>query len=121
MLESAIGSSRSINDLCGTCGSILSTRHLKPLVVAKGISKKPRKPRRTPESLASKDARTDVKIAMLTAIPGVSAVKATAILDECESSLVRLVGASSTELARVVVGDAPLGQRLGVAIWRALH
>lgn len=71
--------------------------------------------------LRSKKVRADIKVEMLAAIPGVSPAKATAVLEECEGSFAKLVGASSTEIARCVYKGAPLGPDLGIAVWRALH
>ena len=65
--------------------------------------------------------RTEVKIDMIAAVPGVSRAKAEAVVTTCECSMARMVGASATELARVIYRDAPIGQELGVAIWQALH
>ena len=122
-LDSVATSSASINDVCHSCGSIISSaprahRHTQR---ESDPIKKPRKRRRTPASLECGDVRADVKIAMIAAIPGVSAAKAAALLEECEGSFARLVGASSTELANVHFEGKPVGETLGVAIWRALH
>ena len=121
-------SSASVNDICETCGSIITTagtlqhthKHTAP---AKTITKprKPRKPRRTPDMLWSKQMRADIKVEMLAAIPGVNQAKAEAVLEKCEGSFAKLVGASSTEIARCVYKGAPLGSDIGIAIWRALH
>ena len=71
--------------------------------------------------LEKKRARTEVKIDMIAAVPGVSRAKAEAVIGECEGSMARVVGSSSTELARIVFKGAPIGKELGVAIWRAMH
>ena len=71
--------------------------------------------------LRSKKMRTDIKVEMLAAIPGVSAAKATVVLEKCEGSFAKLVGTSSTEIARCVYKGVPLGPGIGIAIWRALH
>ena len=65
--------------------------------------------------------RTEVKIDMIAAVPGVSHAKAEAVVNAYEGSMARIVGVSATEFARVVHRGAPIGQELGVAIWRALH
>ena len=71
--------------------------------------------------LEKKSMRTKVKIDMIAAVPGVSRPKAEVVIDECEGSMARVVALSSTELARMVFKGAPMGEELGVAIWRALH
>ena len=95
----------------------------KPTSVAPliGKARKPSKPRKTPQMLRTKDVRADIKVDMIALVPGVSRARAEAVLSACEGSMAQLVGASSTELARVVYKGAPIGQDLGVAIWRALH
>ena len=123
-------STASVNDVCETCGSIITMsgtqkhththKSAASTAPAKAIAKA-RKPRRTPDMLRSKKMRTEVKVEMLAAVPGVSPAKATAVLEECENSFAKLVGASSTEIARCVYKGAPLGPDIGIAIWRALH
>ena len=127
--ESSLASSKSVNDVCTECGSILSQprythkRKEKHASTAPLIQKarKPYKPRKTPQMLQAKEVRAELKINMIALVPGVSRVKAEAVLSACEGSMAKLVGASSTEIARVVYKGAPIGQDLGVAIWRALH
>ena len=131
MSQSSIASSKSFNDVCTECGSILSQKpcthnhevkkkntSIAPLI---GKARKPYKPRKTPQMLRAKDARADLKVDMIALVPGVSRAKAASVLSACEGSMAQLVGASTTELARVVFKGAPIGQDLGVAIWRALH
>ena len=121
----SIESSKSINDVCTECGSIISPpqQSAKRVITNEIVKKKrgPYKPRRTPAMLEKKRMRTEVKIDMIAAVPGVSRAKAEAVIDECEGSMARVVGLSSTELARIVFTSAPIGKELGVAIWRALH
>ena len=124
--QSYVSSSKSVNDVCAECGSILSQprcTHKHNTSTAPLIQKarKPYKPRKTPQMLQAKNVRAELKVNMIALVPGVSRVKAEAVLSACEGSMARLVGASSTELARVVHKGAPIGQDLGVAIWRALH
>lgn len=138
MAHSAVGSSASINDVCETCGAIISDDHADHAVLHKHVSivggggsrapvsltktvRKPRKPRRTPAMLRSKQVRSDVKVSMISAIPGVSTAKAASILGAFEGKFSRLVGASRTEIARVVHDAGPIGTELGFAVWRALH
>ena len=84
-------------------------------------AQKPRKPRRTPSMLRSKQVRSDVKVSMLSAIPGVSSAKAASILQAFECKMTRVIGASRTEIGRVVHEEKPIGHELGFAVWRALH
>ena len=130
MAQSSVVSSRSVNDVCTECGSILSQHRCtnehqkgKSTSVASLIKKVRRtyKPRKTPQMLRAKDARAEIKADMIALVPGVSRAMAEAVLSTCEGSMAKLVGASSTEIARVVYKGAPIGQDLGVAIWRALH
>ena len=131
MSQSSVVSSKSVNDVCTECGSILSQPQRihnhktkeKPTSVAPliGKARKPSKPRKTPQMLRTKDVRADIKVDMIALVPGVSRARAEAVLSACEGSMAQLVGAWSTELARVVYKGAPIGQDLGVAIWRALH
>ena len=120
--ESLQHSTASINDVCRTCGSIVTVggaarsykRH-------KTSANKPRKRRKTMALLKKKAVRKEVKVDMIAAIPGITPAKATAILEACEWSFARLIGASSTEIARAVYLGAPLGPDVGGAVWRALH
>ena len=118
-------STASVNDVCTTCGSIITTtrppkkRQQSELAVTK--PSKPRKQRKTMALLEKKAVRKEVKVDMLAAVPGITPAKAAAILEACEGSFARLVGASSTEIARAVYLGAPLGPDIGVAVWRALH
>jgi len=138
MAHSAVGSSASINDVCETCGAIISDDHTDHAVLHKHVSimdgggsrapvsltktvRKPRKPRRTPAMLRSKQVRSDVKVSMISTIPGVSTAKAASILGAFEGKFSRLVGASRTEIARVAHDAGPIGDELGFAVWRALH
>ena len=139
MPDSAIGSSASINDVGETCGAIISDDHADHTFVHKHISivdgrggsrapvrlaktvRKPYKPRRTPAMLRSKQVRSDVKVSMISTIPGVSTAKAASILGAFEGKFSRLVGASRTEIARVAHDAGPIGDELGFAVWRALH
>ena len=126
----SIGSFESINDVCTQCGSIITStthkhkEHPNPLPPdASPIKKtrKPYKPRKTPAMLRDKSMRVDIKIEMLATVPGVSHAKAEAVVTAYEQSMAQIIGASSTQLARVVCKGTPIGQDLGVAIWRALH
>ena len=74
-----------------------------------------------PQVLRSKVVRKEYKVLMIATLPGVSRAKAQSVVDACEGSMARLVGASSTELARVKYKGVSIGEELGVAIWRALH
>ena len=130
MAQSSVVSSRSVNDVCTECGSILSQHRctnehqtVKSTSVASLIQKvrKEYKPRKTPQMLRAKDARAEIKADMIALVPGVLHAMAEVVLSTCEGSMAKLVGASSTELARVVHKGGPIGQDLGVAIWRALH
>ena len=114
-------SSLSVNDVCTECGSSIPWPRGAPKKVPSPISKKPRKPRKTPTMLFAKEARTDIKVEMIALVPEVSRAKAAAVVDACERSMARLIGASSTDLSRVVCKGKPIGQELGIAIWRALH
>ena len=110
----------SFNDVCKECGTAI----LRPRGLCKTISKpvaKKRKPRKTPTVLHLKEARAKIKTDMIALVPGVSRAKAETVVNAYEQSMARLVGASSTGLARVVCKGKPIGQELGVAIWRALH
>ena len=132
-LHQSAESSLSINDVCTECGAFIShvqsqtskrKNGTKVPITKDCITKDkrgPYKPRRTPAMLREKRARTEVKVDMLAAVPGVSRAKAEAVIDACEGSMARVVGASSTEFARVVFKGAPIGMELGVAIWRAFH
>ena len=112
MSQSSVVSSKSVNDVCTECGSILSQPQRihnhktkeKPTSVAPliGKARKPSKPRKTPQMLRTKDVRADIKVDMIALVPGVSRARAEAVLSACEGSMAQLVGASSTELARVV-------------------
>jgi ERCC4-type nuclease len=120
--ESRQHSTASINDVCRTCGSIVTIgRAAKSYKRHKTSPSKPRKRRKTMALLEKKAVRKEVKTDMLAAIPGITPAKATAILEACEGSFAHLVGASSTEIARAVYLGAPLGPDVGVAVWRALH
>ena len=127
-------SRHSVCDVCAECGSILSAplstskaqrgAEAKGPVTSKCIVKSkrgPYKPRKSPTSLKEKRARREVKVDMIAAVPGVSRAKAEAVVNTCEGSMARMVGVSATEFARVIYRGAPIGQELGVAIWRALH
>ena len=114
-------SSLSVNEVCTECGSNIHWPHRAPKKVPSPIAKKPRKPRKTPSILFVKEARRDIKVEMIALVPEVSRAKAAAIVDTYERSMARLIGASSTDLSRVVCKGRPIGQELGIAIWRALH
>ena len=125
--SSEADSSESTNDVCAKCGSVVKfSAHGKhcvsstPLLSISKQRKQP-KPRKTPEALRRKSERRNLKVAMVALVPCVSRAKAEAVMDACEGSMARVVGASSTRLARVVCNGAPLGESLGVAIFRAFH
>jgi ERCC4-type nuclease len=130
--QSFVESMASSTNVCTQCGSIMSlprcVHRLEKLKAGHNAPsaaiKRPRrkyKERKKPEMLRLKEARADLKVSMIALIPGVSRVKAEAVLSTCEGSMAQLVGASSTKLARVVCKGSALGEELGVAIWRALH
>ena len=120
-------SQRSVDEICTECGNVISMQEnqaMKKPVAITGVAKRkrrPYKPRRTPAILREKRMRREVKIDMLAQIPGVSRVQAEAVVAAYEDSMARMVGASATAFARVVYRGAPLGDEIGVAIWRALH
>ena len=125
--QSLIGSSASVQDVCTECGSMLSSSPRKsphsnaaPQQRAP-IAKTTREPRKTPHILWKKYVRTEYKVLMIATVPGVSRAKAQAVVDACEGSMARMVGTSSTQLARVQSKGVPIGEELGLAIWRALH
>jgi len=119
-----IGSVVSTDDVCKECGSIVPSRELPENSASPrertAIAKK-RSPRRMPQVLRSKVVRKEYKVLMIATLPGVSRAKAQSVVDACEGSMARLVGASSTELARVKYKGVAIGMELGLAIWRALH
>lgn len=119
--ESLLGSSASAHDVCTECGTILSLPRKNAQQQRASIAKKKREPRRTPQVLRSKYVRKEFKVLMIATVPGVSRAKAQAVVDACEGSMAQLVGASSTELARVECRGMQIGTELGLAIWRALH
>ena len=124
-------SALAITDICTQCGSAISS--LAPSCAHDGklpsklgkIVKARRKTyrlRKTPEMLFSKKVRLELKASMLALVPGVSRAMAEAVLAAYEGSMAGVVGASSMELSRVKSGNgSPIGQELGVAIFRALH
>ena len=140
MAYSAIESSASLNDVCEACGMLLTDatcthigadkNKLKRSSGGDGTPRGPnvqhakrlkRAPRKAPTALRLKAMRASVKIEMLAAIPGLSRAKAASILEACEGSFARIVGASSTQLARIERNGTALGIELGVAVFRALH
>ena len=121
----SIETSASAVDVCAACGTVISGNRVairKHGAAATPAKKKAaRKPQRTPEMLNRRDVCTGVKIDMIAAVPGVSRAKAAAVLEACEGSFAQLVGASATKLAGTVCGGTPIGNKLGVAIFRSLH
>ena len=120
-------SRNSISDVCGECGAVIVAS---PRAAPKGVDKaqksrikqRARQPRKTPAMLRHKLARTQIKAVMLANVPGVTFKKAEAILTTFEDSMAQLIGASSTRIAKVMCANGkPLGEELGVAVFRALH
>ena len=125
-------SALAITDVCTQCGSAISSLapscahggKFLPKVgkIVKVHKRKTYRPRKTPEMLFAKKVCAELKVSMLALVSGVSRAMAEAVLAAHEGSMAGVVAASSMELSRVKSGKGtPIGQELGVAIFRALH
>lgn len=82
--------------------------------------KKEKKAKQTPEErLLTEEGRNEIKIAMLSLIPGIGRVRATALVRKFKS-FPRLLKASKSSLSRTRLGNTQLGDRLAGIVLKAL-